>query len=34
MDVLTLQESIMNVTFCKPEQEKCPNCQPGWAQCC
>uniref|UniRef100_A0A8C6I717 C2H2-type domain-containing protein n=1 Tax=Mus spicilegus TaxID=10103 RepID=A0A8C6I717_MUSSI len=27
MDVLTLQENIMNITFCKLENEKCPYCQ-------
>uniref|UniRef100_A0A2K6EZG8 Cilium assembly protein DZIP1 n=1 Tax=Propithecus coquereli TaxID=379532 RepID=A0A2K6EZG8_PROCO len=29
MDVLTLQENIMNITFCKLEDEKCPHCQSG-----
>uniref|UniRef100_A0A8C9J0P1 Cilium assembly protein DZIP1 n=1 Tax=Panthera tigris altaica TaxID=74533 RepID=A0A8C9J0P1_PANTA len=28
-DVLTLQENIMNITFCKLEDEKCPHCQSG-----
>ncbi|XP_006879688.1 PREDICTED: zinc finger protein DZIP1 [Elephantulus edwardii] len=27
VDVLTLQENIMNITFCKLEDEKCPHCQ-------
>lgn len=26
-DILTLQENIMNITFCKLEGEKCPYCQ-------
>ncbi|XP_076786696.1 cilium assembly protein DZIP1 isoform X2 [Arvicanthis niloticus] len=29
VDVLTLQENIMNITFCKLEDEKCPHCQSG-----
>ncbi|XP_060047746.1 cilium assembly protein DZIP1 isoform X2 [Erinaceus europaeus] len=29
VDVLTLQENIMNITFCKLEDEKCPHCQGG-----
>lgn len=29
VDVLTLQENIMNITFCKLEDEKCPHCQCG-----
>ncbi|XP_059936080.1 cilium assembly protein DZIP1 isoform X5 [Mesoplodon densirostris] len=29
VDVLTLQENIMNITFCKLEDEKCPQCQSG-----
>uniref|UniRef100_A0A2K5D0Q3 Cilium assembly protein DZIP1 n=1 Tax=Aotus nancymaae TaxID=37293 RepID=A0A2K5D0Q3_AOTNA len=29
MDVMTLQENIMNITFCKLEDEKCPHCQSG-----
>ncbi|XP_008584604.1 PREDICTED: zinc finger protein DZIP1-like, partial [Galeopterus variegatus] len=29
VDVLTLQENIMNITFCKLEDEKCPKCQSG-----
>ncbi|KAK2121546.1 Zinc finger protein dzip1 [Saguinus oedipus] len=29
VDVLTLQENIMNITFCKLEDEKCPPCQSG-----
>uniref|UniRef100_A0A8C8W4K8 C2H2-type domain-containing protein n=1 Tax=Peromyscus maniculatus bairdii TaxID=230844 RepID=A0A8C8W4K8_PERMB len=28
-DILTLQENIMNITFCKLEDEKCPRCQLG-----
>ncbi|OBS75805.1 hypothetical protein A6R68_17744, partial [Neotoma lepida] len=27
MDILTLQKNIMNITFCKLEDEKCPHCQ-------
>lgn len=27
VDVLTLQENIMNITFCKLEDEKYPSCQ-------
>nr|XP_031322073.1 zinc finger protein DZIP1 isoform X6 [Camelus dromedarius] len=29
VDVLTLQENIVNITFCKLEDEKCPHCQSG-----
>ncbi|KAL6041706.1 hypothetical protein STEG23_009898, partial [Scotinomys teguina] len=29
MDILTLQENIMNITFCKLEDEKCLHCQWG-----
>ncbi|XP_048955356.1 cilium assembly protein DZIP1 isoform X7 [Canis lupus dingo] len=29
VDVLTLQENIMNITFCKLEDEKCAHCQSG-----
>ncbi|XP_012996882.2 cilium assembly protein DZIP1 isoform X3 [Cavia porcellus] len=29
VDVLTLQENIMNITFCKLEDEKCPHCHSG-----
>ncbi|XP_049634659.1 cilium assembly protein DZIP1 isoform X2 [Suncus etruscus] len=29
VDVLTLQENIMNITFCKLEDEKCPHCHCG-----
>ncbi|XP_021561647.1 zinc finger protein DZIP1 isoform X2 [Carlito syrichta] len=29
VDVLTLQENIMNITFCKLEDEKCRHCQSG-----
>nr|XP_010337100.1 zinc finger protein DZIP1 isoform X4 [Saimiri boliviensis boliviensis] len=29
VDVLTLQENITNITFCKLEDEKCPHCQSG-----
>lgn len=29
VDVLTLQENLMNITFCKLEDEKCPHCQSG-----
>ncbi|KAK2500490.1 hypothetical protein MC885_020824, partial [Smutsia gigantea] len=29
VDVLTLQENIMNITFCKLEDEKCQHCQSG-----
>ncbi|XP_029414738.1 zinc finger protein DZIP1 isoform X2 [Nannospalax galili] len=29
VDILTLQENIMNITFCKLEDEKCPHCQSG-----
>lgn len=28
-DIATLQENIMNITFCKLEDEKCPHCQLG-----
>ncbi|XP_072478206.1 cilium assembly protein DZIP1 isoform X2 [Notamacropus eugenii] len=29
LDFLTLQENIMNITFCRLEDEKCPHCQSG-----
>ncbi|XP_036614040.1 zinc finger protein DZIP1 isoform X1 [Trichosurus vulpecula] len=29
LDFLTLQENIMNITFCKLEDEKCHHCQSG-----
>ncbi|XP_068923445.1 cilium assembly protein DZIP1 isoform X2 [Petaurus breviceps papuanus] len=29
LDFLTLQENIMNITFCKLEDEKCHHCQTG-----
>ncbi|XP_074048009.1 cilium assembly protein DZIP1 isoform X2 [Macrotis lagotis] len=29
LDFLTLQENIMNITFCKLEDEKCQHCQSG-----
>ncbi|KAL1790114.1 zinc finger protein DZIP1 isoform X1 [Sigmodon hispidus] len=29
MDILTLQENIMNITFCNLDNQKCPHCQLG-----